>query len=101
MKFLFDGQGEPRAYFDGSYLYDLEGYAVGFVEQSHVHRLDGSYVGALHQDMVVDTFESQPGPTQPRPDPGRIPPPDRPLGRGTFDYGYPDRLDRLFSPDLG
>ena len=96
MKFLYDVHGEPRVFYDGTYLFDLDGYAVGFVEFAHVHRLDGAYVGELHQDMVVDTFESAPGAGQPRPDPGRIPPPDRPLGRGRYDYGYPCRIDGLF-----
>ncbi len=97
MKFLYDGKGEPRAFLEGQYLYAMSGHPVGFLDATHVHRLsDGGYVGELYQDMVVDTYTSSPG-TAPSPgSPGRAPPADNPGGRGTFDYGYPCRIDGLF-----
>lgn len=96
MKFLYDAHGEPRAVLEGQYVHDLEGYAVGFVEHGRVFRMSGEYVGALHEDMVVDPMTSYPGPTSPPGGAGRIPPPDSPGPRGAFDYGMPDRIDRLF-----
>ena len=95
MKFLYDRHGEPRAFLEGLYIYDLQGYARGYLEQDHVYRMDGQYVGDLHQDMVVDTMTSSPGSIDPPLDPGRVPPPDSPGPRGTFDYGLPDRIDAL------
>ena len=96
MKYLYDAHGEPRAVLEGQFLYDMQGYAVGFVEGQNVHRMDGAYVGQVYVDMVVDMMTSSPGPTASPPNPGRIPPVDHPGGRGAFDHGLPDRIDRLF-----
>jgi hypothetical protein len=98
VKFLFDGKGEPRAFVEAYFVYAMNGEPVGFLSGPHVHRLsDGAFVGELYQDMVVDTYTSSPG-TAPAPGvPGRVPPADNPGGRGTFDYGYPCRIDALFA----
>lgn len=95
MKFLYSAHGESLAFSEGTYVYNMQGYAVGFIEHTHVYRLSGEYVGELYQDMVVDTYDSHPGPSGPFVDPGRVPPADAPGSRGPYDYGYPDRLPQL------
>ncbi len=97
MKILFDAAGEPRALLVGQFLFDREGQPVCFVDGARVHSLkSGRYVGEIYQDMVVDPHTSDPGTLSPPVPPGRIPPPDVPAPRGRFDYGLPDRIDRLF-----
>jgi hypothetical protein len=96
MKYLYDRSGEAVAVLEGGFLYDLQGYPIAFVQLDQVFKMDGTYVGQVHQDMVVDTFVSNPGSTSPPASPGRIPPIPRIPGRGQYDYGYPSRIERLF-----
>lgn len=96
MKLLFDGKGEPRAFIEAHFVYGMDGVPVGFLDGTRVHRLDGEYVGALHQDMIVNDYQSSPGRATSPGHPGRVPPADSPGGRGTFDYGYPCVLHKLF-----
>lgn len=96
MKLLFDGQGEARAFLEGTYVYRMDGEPVGFLDGSHVHRLDdGAYVGELYQDMIVNTYTSSPGSAVIPSSPGRVPPADNPGGRGPYDYGYPCVMAKL------
>ena len=96
MKYLYNRAGDAVAVLEGDFLFGLDGYAVGFVQGTQVFKMNGSWVGEIHQDMVVDTLSSNPGPSTPPANPGRIPPPERIPGRGPMDYGYPSRIEGLF-----
>lgn len=96
MKYLYDRRGEAVAVLEGRFVFDLEGYPRGFVEGTQVYRMSGEYVGEVYQDMVVETFASKPGSGTPPVPPGRIPPPEKVPGRGAVDYGMPSRIERLF-----
>jgi len=93
--YLYDRSGDAVGVRHGEYIYDMDGEAIGWVQGSHVYRLGGDYVGELFQDMVVDQWLSNPGAMGRITNPGRIPRPDRPVGRGPLDYGYPDMFFKL------
>ena len=96
MQLLYSGGGDPLAFLEGTFVYRMSGEPVGFLDGTHVHKLsDGSYVGELYRDMIVNTYESSPGPATSPGSPGRVPPADNPGGRGPYDYGYPCVLQRL------
>jgi hypothetical protein len=96
MMYLYDARGDAVAAIESGFIYDLEGYARAFVQGDQVFKMDGTYVGQIFRDMVVDAFISNPGSTSPPINPGRIPPIARIPGRGSVDYGYPSRIERLF-----
>jgi hypothetical protein len=93
--YLYDRSGEPVGARQGDYIYDMMGEPIGWIQGAHVYRLSGDYVGELYQDMVVDQWLSNPGSMGRIVSPGKIPPPDRPIGRGPMDYGYPDVFAKL------
>lgn len=93
--YLYDRSGEPVGVRQGDYIYDMSGEAIGFVQSTHVYTMSGEYVGELFNDMVVNQWLSNPGSMGRVTNPGKMPPPDRPLSRGPMDYGYPDVFQRL------
>jgi hypothetical protein len=96
VKYVYDRTGEAKVVLEAGFLFDMEGYPCGFVDGTQVYTMKGTHVGELYRDMVVNTYTSSPGRATPPASPGRIPRPERVPGRGPLEYGYPCLLAKLF-----
>lgn len=95
--FIYNEQGDAKAFRQGAYLYDLSGHPIARISAERVYRLNGAYVGELYRNMVVDR------PVGARRDlaavavPANVGAPSPDTSRGSGGGGFPDVFDRLAS----